>query len=341
MVGKADASEATTGSAGPSGPEGPVGQLVARTFKSADSALETTLNFLVIDSPEKWKPATSFSNKLTLTVGKTRLSMPIRPLSYLQWESVELSFPMPSRMQSESAQDFEVRTNHVKNLRRVTVIELSTGKQIPGKSMDDKIAWVSRLGTGEMQSVFVNILDNYSGVSEGELIAGYRDTIEAGDMQECVAVELDTMEDWMSASQVGSTYRTQRSFENYIIEFPLRQITDEAKARIDQSCKEPLPPGKPGLDPRTQLPSQAHMQYDWEEPRYLEALRATNRLKTVLLFEAVLPFPIPGSKNEEKFEWLGARLMGDVHKLRTHIENNLLNYQSRLHFFSNAYAPQS
>jgi len=339
----------TVGASGrvcPDGVNGALGatladSVVTRKFKAKESELETALNFMVIDSPEKWPAAKSFVNDLTLPVGKTRLKMAVTSLSYLQWESVEMSFPMPSRGPGESLADFEARQEVVKNRRRVTVLEVSTGKTVPGSTLDEKAAWISRLGTGEMQAAYVNIVDNFSGIHEGDLIKGYRDMIEAGDMEDCTTVELNTMDDWMAASQVGSVYRTQRSFENYILEFPLKQINDEAKGRIDQACKEPLPPGKPGLDPKTKLPSQSHMEYDWEEPRYLEAVRAQNRLRLIMLFEAVLPFALPGNSNEEKFNWLGSRMMGDIHKLRTHIEQNLLNYQSRLNFFSTAYAPLS
>ena len=50
---------------------------------------DISYNFLVIDSPSKWSPAADFTGRYELDLGGQKLDIPLRGISYLEWEQQE------------------------------------------------------------------------------------------------------------------------------------------------------------------------------------------------------------------------------------------------------------
>jgi len=303
---------------------------VKRRYKDGDT--DVIFDFLVIDKPELWKPASEFTSKHVLNFGDRKIALNVKSLSYKQWEGVELGYPLPEITSPMSAQETYELREPIRRKRYVNVLELSTGMLIPGSTLEEKVEWLMGFGAGHARAAYTDIVDHFSNTENGSLMDRYYDLISKPAVQEVATAS--SFEDLLAASQTGSFFRMQRPFEDYIIEIPLRHLSDSQKNEIDSQCKEPLPPGKPGKNPTTGKPDAAFMEYNRNDARYLESLKAVNRLKLVLQFDAILPFKIPGSGFAEKWEWLSSRMIGDVVKLQEHINEKILNYQSALRSFS-------
>jgi hypothetical protein len=307
-------------------------KLEKRTFKVNDS--EVSFDFLRIEKPEDWKPASEFKTSIRLTMGSGRaVKLAVRALSYQEWVDIEYRNPMPELTgdMKPDDEDYLAKQAVAKSNRQIAVFELSTGKPVPGNSIAEKSEWLMQLGTSESKALYEQILEHCSGVNEGDQVLTM--TAISGMEEHMNVMEASSLEDLLTASQAGTTFRFQRPFEKYICEFALKQFTEKRKQEIDAACKDPMPPSKPGKDPTTGLPSSSATPiYNWNDIRYLEALSSINKVRVVMRCESILPFAIPGADLNEKYKWIGQRLLGDVIKLQSYVENELLSYRRRLLF---------
>jgi hypothetical protein len=310
--------------------------------------MERKFEFLVIDKAEKWEEAEVFQSPCQIRIPGTNqlVQLQLRGLSYQQWDQIERKFPRPRPVDlskpNQSAQNreelqatFEQREHQMKLNRRCEIFELALGKPIPGGSKEEKIAWLNQMGSGDMEALFDRIADHQSNMSDGPVLALYLQQAIEKSME---VVEVDSLETWSTLSAAGTFFRMQRPFEDYIIEFPLKQLTEETKRNIATATKDPVPPSKPGRNPVTRQPDPSIPEYNFDDPAYLRAMHSTAQKRLLLHLEAVLPFEIPGLRQEDRFEWIGKRLLGDVVRLRNFIEDELIEYRNRLNFFSNAFA---
>jgi hypothetical protein len=145
---------------------------------------------------------------------------------------------------------------------------------------------------------------------------------------------MNSFSDLLSVAQSGSTFRMSRPGEDYIIEIPLKQLSEKVKSQIDEQTPDPIPPSKPGKNPASGKVDAAYPEYAWNDPGYKRKKRANDRKKDILRLEAILPFSIPGTTIEEKYSWIGDRLLGDVLKLRNFVDGEVVNYRKRFNFFT-------
>lgn len=295
-------------------------------------------DFLVVDKPEKWEEATTFRQSLKLGFPGTPriLKIPVRGLSYSEWLDIETKYTMPIQsamqdMNEVQKQEYQDKQKSVENYRSIAVFEKATGKEIPGGSLEEKVAWLSHLGSGDSEIVFSRILEHFSNMQEGTLLTDYLDAIRSKDNQE--VFEFNDFDDWIKASEIGYRFQMQRPFESYFVEIQLKKLDDQTKKEIGDQTKDPLPPSKPGKNPTTGMPDPAFPIYNWDDSRYRNQVKANSQRRLILLLNAVMPFEIPGKDEAAQLEWVGKRLLGDVVRLRSFLEENVINYRGRVNFF--------
>jgi len=313
--------------------------LETRVLQAADG--EHEFEFLVIDKPEKWEPAKNFQFQHEIRVkGTSRvLSLPLRGISYREWNDIENQHPIPEWNQAtpeppNGDPEFRERKEKAVGSRQVVLLETVTGFKVPGEKIEEKVHWLDRLGSGEADSLFYQILEHNSNMADGSSVDNYRHLISTEKVNLKTHV-ISGFDDLLSASLSGGVFNMQRPFENYLIEFPLRQFPQSKKKEIEDQCRDPLPPQKPGKNPTTGQVDPMFPVYNWEDPRFQEAQRNTNRRRMILTLDAILPFEIPGDSIDAKYEWLGARLLGDVHRLWKNIQQEVVSYRNRFDFFIN------
>lgn len=309
------------------------------------SSSVTKFDFLVIDKAEKWKPAkdTRYNYKLKIPGQSRIVIIPVRGISWGEWEEIEMRHPMPEQDQDSDAafnatiknnkeKEFSLKLEEATYRRYAALFELSTGNNLPGDTIEEKVSSVRKMLAGTPSSFFSFIMDDCSNLREldGPLIRSYKQSIDNGSLKE---VQFTGFQDFFTSGSIGSFLQMQRPLEDFIVEIPLKSISDEDKRKIDDAVQDPVPPSRPGKNPITGKIDPNTPVYSYNEPRYKEALRAANRVRLMLKMEAALPFKIPGSNHEEKFKWIAERLLGDVYKLNDYITNNVMGYGARMNFF--------
>lgn len=313
-----------------------------RIYKVND--IPTPFEFLVIDKPEKWETAKEITSvfDLPLPGGKT-IKIPLRSLSWGEWEDIETEFPpytaeaeldSGSNLVSIERQKLIQRERDiVTTKRRVKVFEVSTGKPVPGETIHDKCEWLGKLGTGNADALFNHIMDHCSGLYDeppSSLMSFKRASRE--ETQDEVPTFSD-FTDLVSAANMNIFFRSQRPTQTCILEFPVKHVSDALKKEIEDQTPDPIPPSKPGKNPVTGKPDASYPIYSYTDSRYLLSCRNVMRLRTSLWMEALLSFTIPGETSSERYEWLRARPLGDIFLLKQFIQNEILSYQGRVDFF--------
>lgn len=300
-----------------------------------DSGKQESRDFdiLVIDKPEKWEPASAFATtfRLNMLGTNTGIEIPLRGISYGEYEDMETSFEFPQRPdnQNPEIQDrYQTEFQKVLTKRHVRIFETATGQSIPGEKLDDKCEWLKQLGVGESNAIYDYISDVASALEVGSLKSDYDSMTPTG----CNALKFTNFNDLLSASRIGSRFIFHRPFEKFLIEFPLKQISEKTKQQIDEECKDPIPPGRPGQNPATGK-LEADFIRNEKDPGYIRSMRAMARKRTVMRLNAILQFEIPGDSIEEKYKWISQRLVGDIFHLQLFMERELFSYRSRLDFF--------
>lgn len=308
------------------------------TRKTVYDGVETEYKFLVIRSAKDWLPATDFKARTELQYPglNKRLTITANGISFFQYDSAEAKYrlpPKPDNFDSLSPSEKEAKElvrNKIIWKKRFELFEISTGKSIPGNTPDEKIAYMNKLGAGEAEAFFDRLLTYHSAIEEGTLLQRYISQLSESIEQ----IEMDSFDDWMKLSQVGSVFRMQRPFEDHIIEIQLKQLTEEARIEIEENTKDPIPPSKPGIHPVTKKVDAAFTAFNYEDQKYIEQKRAIEHKRIKMYFQAVLPFEIPGDTEGNKWKWISDRLIGDVIKLRNFIEGQVSDYRSKIPFFS-------
>lgn len=296
---------------------------------------EREFSIHVIKSADDFKlaaeyPQTFYSMKL---LGRNQvMRIPLRGVSFGEWEVIDSQYHIPEV--SEDADEKEKQKqkdekSRLTKLRYVKVFELSTGKSITGETEEEKAEWLSdNFGVGELEALFTCILEKSSNIHEGNLLIEYENSSRQSTP---VVSEFTGFDDWVATSKIGSIFRMQRPFEDFIVEIPLKQITDRQKKSIDEQTKVPLPPSRPKIDKKTGM--QVGAIYDYNNPTFKAQSKLSNRKNIILLFETCLNFSLPGDTQEKKFKWVSDLLLGDVIKIRNFIENEVFGYRSKIDFF--------
>lgn len=306
-----------------------------RSYVSKDNT-EHSFDFLVINSPEKWQEASSITgnfNMPLLGMGRT-IKFPLRGLSMKEWVDIEVQHKIPEWKEEKRKPTDEFLTQRELAIaaKRAHVIEVSSGKPIPGDSYTEKAIALQKLNPGEVQSLYVYIQDVVCANEDGSLMQQFRELI--ADQAKENVLEFTSFEDWQKASEYGYMFRMQRPTDNFILEFPLKNVSAEAKMTIELETRDPDPPMVPYRDPVTNRFVPNQMVPDTTDMNWLARCRAVGQKRLVMFLNACLPFQIPGENQLKQYEWVASRLLGDVLRLQNFIENELCGYRSRFDFFT-------
>jgi hypothetical protein len=314
-------------------------KFVRRKLATKDKT-EYEFKFLVIDSAEKWEIAsTIFSDYDMPLLGKGQvLRFTLKGVSLADWERVEIEHRIPKwdDNQGVETEDHKQLVELALSCKRAQVIEVSSGKKIPGEDYAAKSKALQSLNPGEVLALYYHIQNIVCSMDNGNLFGQYqRVAAEASANFKDRVVTFDSFDVWQKATETPYIFRMQRPTEDYILEFPLKNISAEAKLAIDSETREPEAPKVPARDPQSRkfIPNQ--LVPDYNDVGWLSRVRAIHQKRTVMFFSACLPFDIPGQNEKEKYEWLSQRLVGDVVRLRNFIEEELCEYHSRYNFLSN------
>ena len=296
---------------------------------------EVPYKFLVLDSTDKWPVAGNFSSHYDMPVlgSNSSIRFNLTGISLKEWESIEADNVIPAQQEGQDDKEYESERDSVVLKKEVAIFEKAIGQSIPGKKAEEKIDWLKQRNPGEIEALFRYIQNDLCNMRNGSMIDSYNLALEHGKANEKEIRDFSNFEDWQTATTSQYTFRMQRPYEDYIIEVPLRGLSQELKKDIDAQTKDPEPPKMPHRDPKTNRFDPMDMRPNFSDPAWLRSSRAVNQKRTAMYMDACLMFDIPGSNWQEKYNWLADRLTGDVINIKNFIENDLVGFRSRYDFF--------
>lgn len=309
-----------------------------RNLKMKDGG-DQSFEFLVIDSAEKWQPAKEFKSVYDMPIIGTpkKIRFNLQGVSLADWEKIELDHKSPEwDGEGSISSEFEQRRDQILNEKFAHVFELALGRELPGLSYTEKANKLKELNPGEVQALFLFVQNTACNYRDGHLLQSYLTaTLNRTDSDSDIT-EFTNFEEWKVATEAAYIFRMHRPFEDYLIEFPLKNITSEVRSRIESECRDPDPPRKAKRDPKTKRLIPGETEPDFQDEHWLRKCRAVNQKKLVMFLDACLSFQVPGENQLKQYEWISQRLMGDVVRLKDFIEQELCGYASRYNFFSRA-----
>lgn len=302
------------------------------TVKSDDK--EKKLKILCIDSVEMFPKAIDYKTTFTTKIGDKTATFQCRAISYGEWESIEMLFPDPEIDSSKVGQagytnEIEIKRKEMKLMRKVLMIEKCLGMKIPSDSMNEKAEWISkRFPESQTGDLFEFLLSTGSNFPEetSEDIA----SLESSKIEEII--NISDISQWEDICNTDIIFRMQRPEQDYIIEISVNQIPEQSKRQIEQQCIAPIPPSRPGRDPNSGKPSEAHPIYNYSDENYLKAISMNRVKRQVLNFESAI-FKIPGDTLEEKQKWVSERILGDILLIQHFLQNKIYGTTGAVSFF--------
>ena len=296
--------------------------------------------FLVIDSPDKWLPASSYScDYIMQSPGSSDglrfkfQGVSFQQLEDIEWVHEEPDLPPASDRSQEQEQQYRVWLM----TKRANLFEVSSGKKIPGEDYYAKARFLlSKFNDADVEAMHKFIQSSAAALGDGILMQRYYDlALERSNQGQNKVVEFKDMGDWEEFCKASYSFLMQRPADDYIIEFPLKNLTAEQKISIEFETKEPPAPQMPSRDPATRKFIPGKMEPDFKNPGWRAKCREIAHKRTAILIESCLMFEIPGTNISEKYNWISQRTCGDVYRLKTFIEDEVCNYHSRLKSFYN------
>lgn len=307
-----------------------------RRLKMKDGS-EQAFDFLIIDSPDKWQPASEFHSVYDMPIIGTpkKIRFHLQGVSLEEWESIELDHKVPEWDGEGLPNDeFNQRREQILNEKFAHVFEKALGKQLTGDTYAEKANRLKELNPGEVQALYLFTQNTACNYRDGHLLQSYMQAVANREDADSDIMEFSGFEEWKIATEAAYIFRMHRPFEDHMIEFPLKNITSEARSRIENECRDPDPPKKPKRDPKTKRLIPTETESDFQDENWLRKCRAVNQKKLVMYLDACLSFQIPGENQLKQYEWVSKRLMGDVVRLKDFIEQELCGYASRYNFFT-------
>lgn len=307
-----------------------------RKFKTRDQS-ECEFKFLVVDRPERWPEATHFHSvyEMPLLGNTKKIHFHLTGVSLAEWDKMEVEHDIPDwNGDGKPDDDFLAKRQQVVNEKMAHVFEISIGKKLPGSTWAEKADVLKKLNPGEVEALYHYVQNVACNYRDGRILANFAalsaDRVEtAEDM-----IEFTDYAEWAKVTESAYFFRMQRAFEDYILEFPLKNMGSDTRSQIEIETRDPDPPKKPKRDPRTERLVPGETVPDLNDPHWRARCRVVAQKRAVLYFNACLPFTLPGSNHLEQYEWLSKRLMGDVVRLKSFIEEELCGYASRYSFFT-------
>lgn len=309
--------------------------LETRTYTTKDG-VEHQFKFLVINNEERWREASEARGHFNMPLlGQGRsLRFQLCGISVKEWSDIELRHVIPQWSEENKKPSDEYIANRELAIaaKRANVIEVSSGKTIPGEDYIAKAKSLQSLNNGEVHSLYLYIQDVICANEDGSLMQQFRQIISEQAAQN--TVEFTDFVDWQRASEYGYFFRMQRPTDDYILEFPLKDIPADAKLAIEMETRDPDPPMIPYRDPATNRFVPNQMVPDHNDKNWQARCRVVSQKRLAMFLNACLPFQLPGENIQKQYEWVAGRLIGDVLRLQGFIENELCGYRSRFDFFT-------
>jgi hypothetical protein len=327
----------------PQDPQDP--QLANEAIEEKDQFTYRTLNvggtekrfkFLVVDSAKKWHEANSLSSVFELKQpgSDQGIKIPFSGISMKQWEEVEVKYPIPEWTSEEEkkTQSFMDREKLATDNKMIALFEISSGKEIPGSNMEEKRSFVELRSPGDSDALFLYVTEVMCNLTSGRIMDDWNlySSLSETTLE---VTELSGWDDWKPASETKHFFRFQRPFQDYIVEIPMTSISSADKAMIESTCSTPEPPNGPKKFPNGKF-DMSGMEPNYNDPSWQQAARSVAQKRAVKLFEACLPFEIPGDTDKDKYNWIALRMPGDVSNTRRFIEEEVAGYKSRYDFFT-------
>jgi hypothetical protein len=300
--------------------------------------IESVFRVKRIRSAEDWPEADFFKAEYRMPiVGSGRfMTFPLRGVSLNQWEEIEQEHTVPTwDKDGKPDEDFERHKRQIVAEKMAHVFEqaLANGIKFPGETWSEKAAAIFKLNPGETEALYFYIQHSLCNFQDGPLLERYQLSSATNKFQH-PDIELNSFADWEAATKSAYVFRMHRAIEDHIIEFPLKNISTEDRLAIDRETQEPDPPRKPKRDPSTKRMIAGETVPDYDDVHWKQRMRAVNQKRIAMYFNACLTFTIPGGNLMEQYNWIARRLMGDVIRLKTFIEQDLCGYESRYNFFT-------
>lgn len=293
--------------------------------------------FLVIDSPDKWAPANEIKGHHVINIGQRKVNVQVSGVTLRDWSDVELKHPMPRTPDADQLKDESVENEHQRKCalvlakRRCVFFELSTGKSIPGNTLDDKAVWLMQRNPRDIEDMFSAIQNRICNLQGGRLVDTYNSL--ASEAEGYSVKEFESFEDWGVASESTHQFLMNRQVDDYIIEIPLKGMSSEERMQIETECKDPVPPKIPARDPVTKRFDPTKLVSNFEDPAWQRKLQIVNEKRIAMTLTRCLMFQVPGDNYQEKYHWLAERLVGDVIQLKEYIEREIVGMGAHYDFF--------
>jgi hypothetical protein len=292
-----------------------------------------------IERAEDWPTADKFEMDYLMSQpnSKTKIRIPMKGISLSAWEKIEADNIIPQVQEDdpdEVKDDIAQMAAVAENKKTISLFEEVIGQKIPGESFEEKISFLNKRNAGEIDAIKFFIRTRAGAISDGSLIGEYLTAIDSDTKQE--VIQFTGFDDWKTATESKHTLRIHRPFEDYIVEFPVKGLSQEKKQEITERTKEPKPPMVPARskeDPRRF--DRNRLIPNRTDPSFLQQVRAANQLRTAMYFNECMMFTIPGGNEMEQYNWIASHLIGDVLKLKNFIEDEIANYMGYYDFFTN------
>ena len=296
--------------------------------------------FLIIDSSDKWEAAKDFKHDFLMKIPGTdeTFSIPMTGLSYDQLTDIVAKHPYPEWNEEDGQVPAAVAAARERCTleRRIAILESAMGMKIPGATFEEKRATLNKTNEGNLDvlEAFARGQLSNNEITPGMQLMNYNQMRNRFPQEK--VVEVKSFEDFLNhSSTVIHFFRMNRYQQDYIVEFPLKSLTQEAKQDIETRTPEPEPPIMPVHHPVTGRIVPGKTRVNTEDPTYIRALNRSKKARTVMYLNACLPFRIPGDSEDEQMTWLGQRLSGDVRQINTYINDVILGVDGRYSLFTN------
>jgi hypothetical protein len=296
----------------------------ADMFEEREFSNGDTYKVLVIDSPDKWSCADDLKFTDVIQRGSQNVRINLQCIPFSTNVYVNDFYPIPNESDFVNKSEYVIESEKIKLIRKAIFIETALGISLKGSSIEEKASSLSLFPANYIDRLSDIISNKAASLHDGVLAQAYKKSEESG--AKIKDIKNEDIFDFSECPFVH--FRTARPFEDYLIEFPLKQLTTEDRSRIESDNVIPDPPNRPGrgFDTKNSVP--------WpEEPGYKARIGKMAIKKTIDFLQACLPFEIPGNNVHEKHNWIGKRPAGDVLKLKLFIQMELVDYSWAVNFF--------
>jgi len=284
---------------------------------------------LVLDSPDKWEEAIGMSFSREIQIDQKKLKLNLRCVPYGAYKYISENFEIPEEDEDDDASDPQAKKESIDSVilkRKVLFFEAATGKPIAGNNLAEKAAKLAERPVAVVDKIF-DVINHYACAVVDDSVTEEFNAISS---KEAAVMEFNDIDSIFDGTDSVSdrVFVFSRPFQNYIIKVPLKSISSERRSQIESECKIPTPPRRPGKGFDVNNPQP------WaKEPHYVARVRNIKNKKMMMYLDECLTFKIPGDTIEQKQQWLGKRLVGDVLKIQLFIQREIIDASMAFNFF--------